>query len=233
MDNKNQITLKNMVISKTTENNEGNKVTDVYVYFNKDGQMIIMGMIKNDYCWCSITNINEEKINSQIFDYLVENRFIYSVGRKEIYNALKEYNITNEELEYYYGYIYNPDSNDEKKWRSIYGFIKGWDDPYKGYSIGKSFAEDVKRIFLGCEKNCKYRLCEGEYINTLNKYIEMIENTSYTVYDVVITPIEMILNCEKYLRMASDEKGAFAYVNCVKKIKEKSEEATFWKNYNR
>ena len=48
-----------------------NKTTSIEVYFNDKGQVLIIGVVDNNYIyWGSLTDSNDKEINRDVFDYI-------------------------------------------------------------------------------------------------------------------------------------------------------------------
>lgn len=201
--NKNNAVIPNYDISR--------KEQRIEILFNSDKDVVIIGRIDNNYiCWLSKTELDNKEINEQIFNYLAYGK------RPELIS--NEYNIFNGgcSREEWYKVSFLPIKQGESI-ETPFGHNYSGENRERH---GKWFAKDIITFFKRMRERCEYRFCKGKYIDVLENYYSVMCADKSPYYYERITEILEIIESEKYLILAENEKLRNSYIKCLKKSNE-------------
>lgn len=188
----------NLVSEKTEEKPNyslENKLTWMDVYFNGEGQVLIVGVVDNNYIYCaSLTNSDDRELNRSIFDYISRGK-IRKVSH--LSQALKVAGLD-------YGKV--------KRWVKIslkrkpedpMYFVTPFDGNYGSAQVennGKFFAKDISYYLTRVRAKCAFREADGAYEKVLDYYLSVLkDDNGDALYYQRIKNLINIIESEAYL----------------------------------
>lgn len=192
---------------KILKYNLSNTKLSVEFLLNSKKELIIIGRLDNNYiCWLSRTNINDKKINSEIFNYLASEKLetistIYSVLEDDYYKI----------EEYFKAKLTRNDKAD--RWNTPFGHCYGAGNKDEH---GRFFAGDIITYFDKLQNKCRIRSLDGIYTKILEKYYSIMSKDNDPFYYCKMTELIEIIEDEKYILLAEDDNLRKAYIDCLK-----------------
>lgn len=172
-----------------------NSLPWIDVYFNDQGQVLIVGVVDNNYIyWASLTKSDDRELNRSIFDYISRGK-IRKVSH--LHQALKVAGLD-------YGKV--------KRWVKIslkrkpddpMYFFTPFDGNYGSAQMennGKFFAKDISYYLTRVRAKCAFREAGGTYEKVLDHYLSVLsaDNGDQRYYEKVKGLIN-IIEAEEYL----------------------------------
>lgn len=187
-----------------------NRETSIRIYIDRKGNLITLGIVDNNYIhWASLTKTEDKKLNEIIFNHIANDE--YSIVSQE-YLALQTKGIKYEDLRQWYGATLTRDSRYNMAWETPFGHYYGADQIDNN---GKYFADDVSQYLVILQERCKFRECDGEYIDILNYYRNILLQNDDDLYYQQIKPLAEMLQKEDYLKVSTNTEIRELYLQCM------------------
>lgn len=191
-----------------------NITTSIEVYFNDKGQVLIIGVVDNNYIyWGSLTDSNDKEINRAIFDYISQGQI------KKVCHFYKVVETA--------GFDYN----EVKRWVKIRLTRKSgepmyWITPFEGnYAAsqvqhnGNFFARDIAGYMKSIHDKCRFREADGAYEKVLDYYLAVLkEDDGNPLYYFKVKNIFEIIQSESYLYGSESSAIREKYCEIVEKL---------------
>ena len=147
-----------------------NKETSIEVYFNDNGQVLIVGVVDNNYIyWASLTDSSDKEINSCIFDYISRGK-IRKVSH--LYQAIEAAGLSFQEVKRWVKISLKRKPGDEMAWLTPFRANYGSSQIQHN---GRFFAGDIGSYMQGVQKKCKFREADGAYEKVLDYYLTVLK----------------------------------------------------------
>lgn len=205
------------LINKNTKVNPNydlsNRRTHIELYFNTLNDLLIVGVVDNNYIyWASKTKVYEKEINEEIFNY-IENKSFELVSNEN--SVFKSINISYEELKMWYKTSLVRTSEHNMAWMTPFGHCYGADQIENN---GKYFANDVAGYLKDLLRKCKFREAGGSYIKILDYYLDILKKDDNNIYYYKeVEDLIKLLENENYL-VVSDNEGIRQKYLLIKQI---------------
>lgn len=191
--------------SQTSRHNFDKEELKIEILFNFKKELIIIGRFSRiSICWLSKTSVDDKEINNKIFDYLL-------YGDRPKFISTEE-RVLGDSI----GSIWYREKNNILKSDDIiitpFGHNYGCKDRNRH---GMWFASDVKIFFDRMVERCKYRSCNGKYIDILKAYYSIMNGDKSPYYYEKVTELIEIIKSERYLVLSKDEKLRKVYIDCL------------------
>lgn len=198
--------------------NENNKIKpnydlnnkDIYldIYISPEKKVCIIGRVDNNYiCWGSITNLNDEEMNSEIFNYIVSNKFNIYSNEYRILDKEKYYEIRN-----WYRFYIKKSNVKGMLWQTPFGHFYGDNNENNGLY----FAKDILDFYDELINLCNFRISNEDYVRILKNYLALLTEDKEYLYYLKMKPLISILKCEQYLKLSKNEVVRNLYLECMK-----------------
>ena len=173
----------------------GNRVTYIEAYFNDKGQILIVGVVDNNYIyWASLTDSSDVEMNGYIFDYI-------SVGRIKktcsISKAVESVGLHYQEVKRWVKICLTRKAEDRMSWNTPFGasFVSS-----QVKHNGQFFAKHVAYYMTGIREKCRLREADGAYEQVLDYYLAVMnEDDGDSNYYFKVKNLINIMESEDYL----------------------------------
>ncbi len=188
------------------------KETGMTLYFNSEGEVIIVGTVDNYIFWLSVTKTEDMALNEEIFNRIDSGKL---VRVSYLHKVLAEKNMTFGDLEKYYMVRLKRSHEQNMAWETPFGHYYGKDQAERN---GSFFARDVKGFVNEVNKWCEVRECGGMYADILKSYADTLNKA--TEYDTTVQTLQNLLKAEDYLCISEREEVRRLYVECCARCSE-------------
>ena len=189
------------------------KETGIDLYFNNEGDVIIVGVVDSTYIyWLSVTRTEDVKLNEQIFNH-VANEDWCRVSRMP--RTLEVKGLSHKDLAKFYRVHLKRSHLDGMAWETPFGHFYGTKQLKRN---GGFFAKDVKGFVTEINKRCELRECDGRYADILKVYAETLQTA--TDYDYTVQQLEKLLKAEDYLCLSRRDNVRETYLECCTRCSE-------------
>lgn len=177
--------------------------TNISLYFSKDGRLLIVGKIDNNYIyWASFTNIDDREKNEAIFNYIADESFKIELVSNE-HLALKAAGFDYEGLKTWYKTDLDRVSVQNMAWKTPFGHYYGRDQIELN---GRYFAGDVAGHLNTLLKRCQFREANGAYREVLDYcFYEVARDSGNPYYYRQVEDLINMLRQEQYLVLSDDD----------------------------
>lgn len=190
-----------------------NKETSIEVFFNDAGQVLIVGVVDNNYIyWASLTDSSDKEMNANIFDYISRG----SVRKvSHLYQVIVAAGLSYEEIRRWVKICLRRKPDDPMSWLT----------PFEGNFCstqiqhnGKFFARDIAGYMDENRKKCRFREAGGAYEKVLDYYLSVFnEDDGDDFYYVRIKNLIRIIESEEYLYGSENLQIRRKYIELRKK----------------
>ena len=184
-----------------------NKELYIKLYFSPERELCIIGELDNNYIfWCSITKLEDQELNMEIFDFITNHTFEsfsneYIVLGNERYQHVKNW----------YSCALRKSDLPNMYWETPFGHYYGYDKE----NHGRYFSRDVKGFYQDLINKCEYRNYENRYIEVLKNYVDVLTREKEYQYYYKMKPLISILESESYLKLTQNHKLRETYLSCM------------------
>lgn len=148
------------------------KETSIEVYFNDKEEVLIVGVVDNNYVhWVSFTNSEDRERNAQIFDYISKGEIIRVT---QLYKALREIGLEYGEVKRWLHISLTRDTQHRMRWNTPFGYGYG-DKPGQLENNGRFFAKDIAVYYKRVQQRCRLREAGGAYEKVLDNYLKVLK----------------------------------------------------------
>lgn len=172
-----------------------NRETSIEVYFNDKNQVLIVGVVDNNYIyWASLTGSDDKEMNGYIFDYISRGKI-----RKvtQLYKAVESAGLRLEDVRRWVKICLTRKPGDPMSW------LTPFRSNYTSSQIknnGAFFAKDIAYYMTGTRGKCGLREAGGAYEKVLDYYLGLMnEDNGEANYYYQVKNVIDILESEDYL----------------------------------
>ncbi|SHO52352.1 hypothetical protein [Anaerocolumna xylanovorans] len=192
------------------------KEASIRLYFNREGKVLIIGRIDNNYIhWASFTNTDDKELNAAIFKYIADESIGFEMVSSE--RAILEFiKVPYDALDIWY--------RTELYRKREEG--AGWETPF-GHNYGKnaieltasSFAYDVSKHLDVLLRRCRFREANGLYESVLDYCLcELSKDGGNVFYYECVVDLISMLQQEQYLILSDQEQIREKYFRFRKEV---------------
>ncbi|MBP3567679.1 MAG: hypothetical protein J6K04_00795 [Lachnospiraceae bacterium] len=178
----------------------------ITLYFNNDGDVIIVGTVENYTFWLSVTKTEDLELNEEIFNHVANDEPQYVT---QFPRALEAKEMVLADLVNYYMVHLNRSKIKGMEWETPFGNYYGTEQIKRN---GWFFARNVKSFVEEINKQCELRECGGMYEKILEEYAKVLQ--AATEYDYTVQNLEKVLKAEAYLCLSRRESVRKLYLEC-------------------
>jgi len=207
--------LKYNLLNWENHRNPNYDLSDSKVYFelylSPEKDICIVGKLDNNHIvWCSLTKLDDRKINAEIFDFVSNYDFKmfsneYIVLGKEQYDKISDW----------YRCCIQRATIPGHYWETPFGHYYGNNKA----DHGNLFSSDIHIYFNVQIEKCNFRLCEGSYPGILRHYLDILMKDTDHSYYYKVEPLISILEAESYLRLCPNAEIRDLYLKCIRACK--------------
>lgn len=172
-----------------------NRITYIEAYFNDEGQVLIVGVVDNNYIyWASLTDSSDVEMNGYIFDYI-------SVGRVKkvcsLPKAAESVGLHYEGVKRWVKIRLTRKKEDDMAWNTPFG--ASFASSQRKHN-GQFFAKQIAGYMTGIRAKCKLREAGGAYEKVLDYYLAVMnEDDGNSNYYYKVKNLIHIMESEDYL----------------------------------
>lgn len=186
------------------------RVPYIKLSFLPTGEVVICGELDSNYIyWLSVTSVNDEAVNEQIFNRVAAG------GCECVTQEYKARRPIEARLAAAKG------GSPAKLTRCTDG-RSGWETPFgcwfsdeQAANNGRFFAQGVRRYYNKLLRQCEFREANGAYKTLLQHYAQVIEQIDAQDYTDLVKPIREVLESENYLGASPHEDVRALYFRCM------------------
>ena len=190
-----------------------NKETSIKVFFNNAGQVLIVGVVDNNYIyWASLTDSSDKEMNANIFDYISRGT-IRKVSH--LYQAIEAAGLSYEEIRRWIKICLRRKSDDPMSWLTPFG---GNFCSTQIQHNGKFFARDIAGYMDANREKCRFREAGGDYEKVLDYYLSIFDEDDGNDFCYVsLQKLIHIIESEEYLYGSENPEIRRKYIELRKK----------------
>ncbi len=172
-----------------------NKETCIEVCFNDKDQVLIVGVVDNNYIyWASLTGSADKEMNGYIFDYISRGK-IKKVT--QFSKALEAAGGSYKEVRRWVKIRLTRKPDDRMSWNTPFGAYYASDQAKYN---GQFFAKSISYYMTGIHEKCRLREAGGAYEKVLDYYLTVMdEDDGDANYYFKVKSLINIIESEEYL----------------------------------
>lgn len=193
-----------------------NKVTSIDVYFNDKEQVLIVGVVDNNYVyWVSLTDSSDRELNSCIFDYISKGK-IRKAGH--LSRAIQAAGLSWDEVRHWVKISLKRRTDDLNYWMTP--FMGNYGSDQRQHN-GNFFARDIACYVASVREKCKMREADGTYEKVLDSYRAVLNrDDGDSLFYIKVKGLEDILRAEEYLYGTENAEIRRKYIELRKSIED-------------
>jgi len=181
--------------------------TYITLYFNIDGDVIIVGNIDNNHVyWVSETKTSDMDVNEMIFNYIAKGDVSDAAYLHEV---LAQNGKNYSDLKNYYSVRLLRTHIVGMEWETPFGHYYGKDNIEKH---GYFFAHEIAHFVDDMHKKGQIRECNGRYEDILRDYVSYLKVAEN--YDYNVRTLEELIESESFLRISPNQAVRELYREC-------------------
>ena len=178
------------------------------LFISPEKNLCIIGRVDNNYlCWCSLTAIGDNEINSKIFDYVAKNTFRIFSQEHRIFSREKV-----AEIQSWFRCSITRSTYKGMLWSTPFGHCYGIENKKEH---GRYFGNDIGPFYYEQLKICEFRADGDNYLKILDDYLQTLKIDKDELHYCKMKPLISVLKNEAYLRLSPDMQLRKLYLECI------------------